>query len=492
MTSRIRFTLAGLFAVLCASQLSAQGAGQPLTLQGMNQWLATDVRDRAMGGVAVVAGRSSNAVFSNPALLGRLSESELRVSGLSMTTERRQKQEWVPDRLYAGLSILMEDKWAGIKEPLVFDPTDSTYKPPTSPFEQLQKPYDTMGPNWFQSSSHGLPLTFSAAMPIEFLENSFVIGVGAANVIDLDHYFQNNNVLDPMIGSYRPSPIPVVRQGDTLHVRWYRHIRDRQGTLQTVSPAIAMNFGRLSAGLAVNVLFGSSDDYEQRWDRGELVFIYNAFKVDSIHYVETRTGTSTYRGTNGTAGFLWESDRYAIGATVTLPTSIERSFTRTFTRDTALSSSTVNESGTEELRLPLRYSVGLLLKPTERWSISVDYGMTGFAESEQVGADGSIASTWVGGNELRLGGEFLPVPWLAVRGGYRQEVQPFAVVGSAILNEPVKTSVITFGLGITFGSLIVEGAYEYRYLKYQDLWQSNINTNLTEQHLVALEFGYRF
>ena len=36
-----------------------------------------------------------------------------------------------------------------------------------------------------------------------------------------DHYFQNNNALDPNIGTIRPEPIPRVQEGDSLMVNWY-------------------------------------------------------------------------------------------------------------------------------------------------------------------------------------------------------------------------------------------------------------------------------
>jgi hypothetical protein len=142
--------------------------------------------------------------------------------------------------------------------------------------------------------------------------------------------------------------------------------------------------------------------------------------------------------------------------------------------------------------MPLRYAVGLVLTPTERWTLSFDYGMSGYAESEQVQSDGTVASSWVGANSLKIGAEFLPAPWLALRSGYRQEVQPFAVAGSAIINEPVKASVLSFGVGTLIGDLSIDLAYEYYALDYQDLWQSNINNNLTVEHRMMLGIGYRF
>jgi len=493
MTRRNRILIASVAWLLSGiASAFAQGAGDPLTLQGMHQWVVNDVRARGMGGTMVASGNSANALFVNPAALTHVSAIDVRFSGSFFNTVQRQSQEWVPNRLYAGLSILMEDKWAGIKDPLVFNPLDSTYAPPTSPFEQRQKPFDTFGPNWSRSTTDALPLSAALAVPFELMEMPFVAAVGGGQAIDLSHYFQNNNVLAPMLGSYRPSPLPLVKQPDTLQVQWYQHTRQRDGSIYTITPAIAFKYDNLSVGLSANIYFGSSDDLERRWDRGTLTFIYNAFKVDSILYANTWAGTSDYSGASGTVGILWEEERYKVGATLALPLTITRSYERTFTIDTASSSVSVTQSGEEKLKLPLRYSLGLVLTPTDRWTISVDYAMSGFKSSEQVNADGTVSTAWVGGNDLRLGAEYLAASWIALRGGYRQEVQPFAVAGSAIINEAVKASVTSLGFGLNVWDVMVDLAYEYYSLDYQDTWQSNINSNLTEQHRAVIGIGYQF
>jgi opacity protein-like surface antigen len=91
-----------------------------------------------------------------------------------------------------------------------------------------------------------------------------------------------------------------------------------------------------------------------------------------------------------------------------------------------------------------------------------------------------------------MGVEYLAWDFLSVRAGYRQDTQPFAVAGSAIINEPVKSSAATFGLGTQFMGFLIDAAYEYTVLQYQDMWQSNVNHNLTEHHRVMVEVGYRF
>jgi opacity protein-like surface antigen len=496
----IRAMLATITMLGTPALMLSQGAGAPLTLQGLDQSTLGDVRGRGMGGAVLASTQSANAVFTNPALLTRIDRLEVRMAGTGVATIQRQSQEWTPNRLYAGFSILMEDKWEGIKDPLVrqilTNPITSlpetTWVPPASPYERLQKPYDDLGPNWSRTFTKGAPLTFAAAMPFELMEMTFVAGIGAGEAYDLTHYFQNNNVLDPMIGSFRPSPIPMVATGDTAYVQWYQHTRKRLGSVSTMNPALALKHGSLSVGVTATILFGSSDDYEFRLDRGVLNFINNAFKVDPVRYAVTHLGTSNYSGASATLGLLWENPRYALGLTAALPLTITRSFERTVTIDTSLAVTSRKESGEESLKLPLRVGGGVILTPTDRWTVSFDYVMTGFARSEQTRADGTTTSSWVGSANYRMGVEYLAWDLLSIRAGYRQDTQPFAMVGSAILDEPVRSSVTTFGLGTQLLGFLVDAAYEYTALKYQDMWQSNVNYNLTEHHRFLVEVGYRF
>ena len=128
MTIMNRYHLAMFMIFLALPFVSmAQGAGDPLTFQGMSQSVFPDVRGAGMGSATIASGRTASALFSNPAGLASIDAIDVRIGGVGISSWQRQAQEWIPNRMYAGLSILMEDKWAGIKDPLVFNPADSTY-----------------------------------------------------------------------------------------------------------------------------------------------------------------------------------------------------------------------------------------------------------------------------------------------------------------------------------------------------------------------------
>ncbi len=211
------FTAFLLSILLLAPRLNAQGAYAPVRLQGLDQSTLHDVRSIGMGGAVTASGSTASVLFSNPAGLTKVGTMEVRLSGEFSSLLNKQTQRWVPNRYFTGLSLMMEDSWGDIKSPMLNDTTKVT-----DPWEQLQKPFDNLGPNWSRSTSGAAPLSIAAALPVKFDDITIVFGLGGGVMSDLSHYFQNNNVTDPMLGSYRPYPIGELQATDTLRARWYR------------------------------------------------------------------------------------------------------------------------------------------------------------------------------------------------------------------------------------------------------------------------------
>ncbi len=259
---------------LVPSSLFGQGAAVPLSLQGLDQRNSMDVRSRGMGGAIIASGTRASVLFANPAGLTNIQGFEFRAAATHSAVSQEQRQEWFPNRLWTGLSLLMEDKWCNIKAP-----TDTNGNPIADPYEQLQKPFDNIGPNWSRKFNHTLPLSIALAMPAKIGDIDFVFGIGGSRALDLDHYFQNNNVTDPLLGQYRPQPIPEPTPRDTLRVRWFQFIRERTGQIWGVTPAVGVSFSSISLGASATYYNGTSDDVEQRHDRGFLTLLYNRFRV---------------------------------------------------------------------------------------------------------------------------------------------------------------------------------------------------------------------
>jgi long-subunit fatty acid transport protein len=489
-----------------ASIAVAQPAARPLDIQGLDRFSITGIRSRAMGGTGVASADDASALFLNPAALAS-SLFEIRAGGLLGTTRRQQTQEWVPMRPIPGLSVLFEGLTGTIKTP------DSLGRAglPLSAWSTLQKQYDNIQPNWNRNSSGTQPLSLVAAMPLALADMSVSAGIGVSQVINLDQYYQNNNSMSPYLGQERPDPQLITRRNDTLHVKWYQYSRNREGSVYGITPGVSIALlPGLRAGGSATFLTGSSDDNEQRVERGHInIAISNGvgsnFMVDTVYYAQTKAGTSSYRGTIFTFGLQFQQERYSIGVTIRPPMEI----TRTWDRDVAsidttrkpfpiridsLTTRRYHESGKDYVNFPLSYSLGIMLKPTDKWTIAFDYELRHLADVELTTASSStVQHPWANTKgAMRLGAEYRASNLLALRGGYREDVQAFSPDGSAVIDEPARGGIYSVGAGLALGNIFIDLAYEYSILKYQDIYQSNVNYNTREQHQFMMEFAYRF
>ena len=502
----IRIVLTIAAAVLCtASIVIAQPAAGPLTIQGLDQFSISGVRSRAMGGTGVASAIDASALFSNPAALAQLSSFEIRAGGLFNTTSRKQTQEWVPMRPLPGLSALFEGLTGNIKTPDSLGIAGL----PLGAWSALQKQYDNLTPNWDKSSSAAQPLSLVAAMPLTLGGVDIVAAIGVSQTINLDQYYQNNNSMSPYLGQQRPDPFLITDRLDTLHVNWYQYTRTREGSAFGITPGVSfMPLPGLRIGASATILTGSSDDSERRQERG-LVHIAigdgkpNNFMVDTVYYSQARTGTSDYSGTLFTFGLHFQQERYSLGLTIRPPMSITRSWNREVTSVNTtrkpypigiddLVPGQYRESGKDEVNFPLSYSLGIVLKPTDKWMLAFDYELRNLADVELT-SGGATSHPWVNSKgEVRIGAEYRASTMLALRGGFREDVQSFSPDGSAIVDEPARGGIYALGAGISLGNILIDLAYEYSVLKYQDIYQSNVNYNSRLQHQFMMEVAYRF
>jgi long-subunit fatty acid transport protein len=494
--------MVGVALLTVASPAVAQPMAGPLTIQGLDQFVNTGARSRAMGGTGIAAGNDASALFFNPAALSQLTTFEIRAGGLLNNTMRKQTQSWVPLKNLPGLSVLFEGLSGTIKTPL------DTAGNPLSAWITLQKQYDNIGPNWKRSSSVTQPLTLAAALPLTLADMAITVGLGVSQVINLDHYFQNNNSMTPYLGHERPYTT-WSNATDTLHVKWYQNVRSREGSVNGVTPGLSMMVvPGLKVGGSVAFLYGSSDDLEQRVERGHLNVAVRQgeakdFMVDTVYYFQTKKGTSNYKGNVFTFGLLFDQPRYSIGLTIKPSMTLTRTWDRDVTsldttvksfpvRIDSLTSRNYRESGKESVTFPLSYSLGIVLKPTERWIVAFDYVVRNLADAE-VTSQSVGTRPWVNNKtEWRLGAEYRVNDLLTLRGGYHQEVAPFSPDGTAIVDEPPTGDVYSVGAGFMVADIMIDVAYEYSKMKYLDIYQSNVNYNARERHQVLVELGYRF
>jgi hypothetical protein len=484
----------------------AQPAARSLDIQGLDQFSIAGIRSRAMGGTGVASANDASALFSNPASLNP-SFLEVRAGGLLGATMNQQTQDWVPMRPIPGLSVLFEGLTGTIKTPDSLGIAGL----PLSAWSTLQKQYDDIQPNWKKNSSGTRPLSLVAALPLTVAGINVAAGLGVSQVINLDQYYQNNNSMSPYLGQERPDPFLITARNDTLHVKWYQYTRVRDGSVYGITPgfSIAILPG-LRIGASAAFLTGSSDDNERRVERGHInIAISNGvgtnFMVDTVYYLQSKVGTSKYSGTMLNLGIYFEQERYSLGVTIKPPMQITRTWDRDVTSlDTTkkpfpiridnLTNRTYHESGTDNIKFPFSYALGIVIKPTNKWTAAFDYELKYFADVELSSASNStVTHPWVNPKgALRIGAEYRASDDIAFRGGYREDVQAFSPDGSAIIDEPARGGIYSLGGGLALGKISVDFAYEYSILKYQDIYQSNVNYITREQHQFMMEIAYRF
>ncbi|MEM1115410.1 MAG: hypothetical protein AAF845_00220 [Bacteroidota bacterium] len=450
-------------ASLATPEAAAQDAAAPLSIQGLDRQEAVGARARAMGGVRASGLATSAALFSNPAALRHLTEAEARLGGGAVAQALSQDQTWVPNRLYLELSLIFEND-------------------PTSP--NPTRAFDDITPDWDENLSSVRPTLGSVAVPLPFAPGGVELtaGLGAAQVADLDHYFQNNNALDPNIGEIRPEPIPRIQDGDSLLVGWAQFSRQRTGAVYGITPALALARGPFSLGLSATVLTGSSDDTEQVLDRGEFTLRFqNRFSLAAPTGGETVvTGTSDVSGTRFALAGGFETGVLAFDAVWQPGYTLSREWSRSD-----------GTAGTDEVQFASAFTVGASVRPSDRLVVAADVDLRALGSAEVLYADSTEAvQPWVSGSTVHLGAEFQAFDGLALRGGYREQAQAFAPAGAALLDRPARADVFGAGVGLALGPVALDVTYELSSLRYEDLWLSNGNDNSVTRHAVFFEAAY--
>jgi opacity protein-like surface antigen len=481
-----------LICIVLTQSALAQGLDTPLTMQGLDHLTPSSAASRSVGGLLFGLPGDPALMFSNPASLRDLKGLQFSVGGLQQHVSTQQTQQWIPEKYFAGFSLLMEGLTGGISDP---DPT----KPGTrfiNAEDTVQRPFDTIGPNWSRSANRSLPIQLFAAMPFFIGEYRFSAGIGVEEYANLDHYYQNNNVLAPSIGSQRPVPILLPLTGDTVDANWYQYSQSRDGSIYGYGAAVAVTLSDdLSLGVSGLLLKGTTDDSEMKRGRGLLHFVYipqSYFFVDSVYSHVSKTGTSDFSGLEFTVSAVYRGRNITLGASVKPPARITRKYQTLVQMDTTGLHSDQTINGQDEITLPWRGALGLALALRQNLTLGFEYEFRPYASAVYKNDAGRQSNPWLSASLLHLGVEYVPLEWLALRGGVRQAAEVFQEEGAPIVGEPVGYSIYSAGAGITFGKIHLDITYEYSKMKYQDLWESNVNLYNQTSHTVVAGVSYEF
>lgn len=462
-----------VFCILCfVSSISfAQRMADPLTIQGIGNNFNAGTLSKATAGSMVSYSPDGADFFLNPSLLMQTKSYNVRAGAGFTSSYLEMKQDWIPNRLYGELSIIFEN--------------DQTFK---------TKAFDDLKPDWNRTKTYLLPSFASINAPFEIAGLKFAAGAAFNEAIRFDHYFKNNNALDPNIGQFRPAPIPRVIQGDSLKMKWYSYENERTGSIYGYTGALAARLtSDVSAGVSLTYFDGKSDDRDYRSDRGIFMLGYsNLMRLDSTYYNSASTGESEYSGMQIILGADYQSDWYSAGASVNLPMKLTRDWSTSKRTDNGTSITDTSFSGSESIQFPLTAALGITLLPTNSVSVSINYEIKGTNNTEYTNSADSTTKPFLNSSSFSAGIDYRLYKWLKLRGGYRDAVQTFAAEGAGLLDEPVSGSLYSAGVGLTYLSWQLDLSYEYFMLEYQDAWLSNINYHSRSTHSVTLGLGYKF
>jgi hypothetical protein len=338
-----------------------------------------------------------------------------------------------------------------------------------------------------------VPVQALLAVPFSIGEAKFVAGIGTVEYADLNHYYENNNVLVPAIGSERPVPIPLPPNNpdSTFKSRWYQYSRTRDGSIRGYGLALSVSLSeKISLGASGMILRGSTDDFEQHVGRGRFVFFYNYFRLDSVYSRVTQKGTSDYSGQEFTLSGIYRGRYVSLGFSAKLPTTITRRFTKQIEVDTTGSPSLTTQSGEDRVRLPLRGTVGLSIAPAENLIFGLEYEVRPYEDLVYPAMNATGTRPWLSSSVFHVGAEYTPFPWMALRAGLRGQAEVFEPAGNSLVGEPVSYTIYSAGCGFSFAGVRLNVTYEYASMEYQDIWQTNVNLNSEKRYNIIADVSY--
>jgi hypothetical protein len=467
----------------------AQGTrfNDPLTIQGLDNNTNYSAVSRAMGGTTIGLKNDASIMFSNPADLQSLNSFQVTVGNTYWLLNQSQTQQYGPAKYYPNFSLLMEDLTYLIPNPVLDTTTTHTAK------DSVQRPFDKISPSWAHKQNKNLPTQMMAAIPFNFDGFKIVAGIGAVEYANMNYYYQDNNVLSPAVNIERPYPVPLVTSdSNSLSVKWYQNIRDREGSVYGYGAAISVGVSEnLSFGISGMLIKGSTDDFESQLGRGRLVFYSSYFRVDSVDYKNTKTGTSDYTGYEFNFSGNYKSGNLTIGFSIKPPTPITRDYQYNFQNDTSGISRTGSVNGSDKLTLPWRGSFGLSVSVLENLRAVIEYELKPMGVADYIN-NGVTTNPWRSSHLLHIGAEYSPLNWLSIRGGYSDKAEVFEEEGNPFPGDPVYSTILSCGLGLKWQNLKMNFTYEYFNVKYDDLLQDAVYLNRAENNYISTEISYNF
>jgi hypothetical protein len=411
----------------------------------------------------------------------------------------REAQQYRPNKYFATLSLYLEGVYIPHPEDTSSFTADgdlfetATYKSPKFGVD----PYSKAAADW-QHARNGYTLNnIVAVIPLDKftgMKNGLVLAASYNDTKILD-FDRNDTYLDPNPGySFYGDISAVGTTPDTIH--WWRYNRQREGLQHQVNIGLGLDvLPNLKVGIKANMMWcTTTDDLGLRRYATFILYDQNDFAFKYENEVDTTVGTSKFKSLSFTVGLQYTLSKLTIGLQVTSPTTITRdlSYVKTISYSGKVNSTQV-VSGTDKLKLPVAFAIGISYTPIKKVTIAADVQNVPYASSDfEFSQPDKYFQKWVNQNIFRIGLEYRPYQFLSFALGYRNIPEAYVPDGAAIRDSgPVCTS-YSCGVGVTTKWGRVDLAYEMRQLKYYDSYFSNTNYNTELSDNILLSYRINF
>jgi opacity protein-like surface antigen len=471
--------------IAAPAALVAQPATGPLTMEGVHQRTVPSAAARGVAGTSIVLQGDAVTSLQNPSTLNTVSGIRISLGGAYRSIDRSQVQQYAPVRYYPNLSLLLEGLTDQIPDP---DPDLIGF----TPGDSVQRAFDTIGPNWTRSEDGRVPLHAFLAVPLDLGDVRFVAGLGVVEYGDFDFFHQNNNALTPHILSQRPLPMPRPTDNEPLDVDWYQAVRSRDGSVAGYGGAVSLEWKRIGAvfGLSGTYLTGRTNDVEQETARGRLTFLANEFRARPANGEVLRRGQSDFSGLDWAVSTIVRGSAIAAGVVVRPPMTITRSFTSEIVTSGSDGTESSVVSAEDQLLIPWRGTAHLAVSPRDHFTFGLEYEWRPYGRARFTDAGGQEHAPWISSSAFRVGAEYGPASWLALRAGMRREAETFAADGSAIENDPIWFTAYSAGAGFSLAGARLNIAFENRTRLHHDILASAVYRNRDARQVITADLSY--
>ena len=289
-----------------------------------------------------------------------------------------------------------------------------------------------------------------------------------------------------------------VSEGDTVHMDWYKFMRKRSGDLHTGKLGVGFELNEnIKIGLGFSMTSGESDDILTLDKYGYFDILKNnefRFGFDSLSTeIKGRSEFSTY---TITVGGIYDFEKLSVGLNLKLPQTTTRNYKYQEVVADTLGLHKQSKSGEDTFKTPLIFTLGVNLRPVEKFIFSLDFRNAQYSNSEfefNNAYTDSTHNSWADQAILRAGVEYKLMPFMSIMAGYQTVSQTFVPDGHAFKDQGPKSTIYSLGTSISifdYGRLNI--AYRMQELKYWDQYMSNTNYNLIRHNKLSFGYVYTF